>query len=151
MKRLPLYILLIALTFAAPVERVDVGKLRPVEVVMLYKENGYVILQTDTQDRGIGDNVIQALEDMYETAPAVIYLDTAEFLLIDRDAQEEAECLRHTLKGSVKVCLTEGKTDAKDAAKYLAVHHELPRFKQWRSGDNIPVLTNEKIIEKSRI
>lgn len=151
MKRIPIYILLVALTFIAPVDRVDVGKLQPVEVVAIYSESGQIVLQTDTGDTGWGADAAQALKDLKETAAAVVYLDTAEYLLVQKDIQQYIEPIRKDLKRSVKVCLTDGLLDLKQAGKYLGVHGDCPKLRDWKSGDNLPILTEEIINEKSRI
>lgn len=149
MKRIPLCIIIIALVFFAPVRRVNVGSLRPIEVVSVYKKDGQVIIETDTGDLGRGQDVVQALEDMKQTAPAVIYLDTAQYLLIATDSQLEADTLRKHLKGAVRVCLTEGEVSTEDAAKYLLVHGDLPKLRHWKPGDSVPVLRAENIFQKS--
>ena len=82
MKRIPIYIILIALVFIAPVRRVDVGTLEPVEIIAVSKERGMTVVRTDTDDVGIGKSIEQALEDLKQTATGVVYLDTAEFLLL---------------------------------------------------------------------
>lgn len=148
MKRIPLYIIILTLVFFAPVRRVNVGTLRPVEVVSVYRLNGKVIIETDTGDLGQGIDMEQAVQDMKQTSPAVIYLDTAEYLLFTNDCQYVAQELRSHLKGSVKVCMTQGQVSTKDAAKYLVVHGDLPKLKHWKPGDKLPVLTEEKLIEK---
>lgn len=150
MKRGIIYIVLLALVFAAPVKRADVGKLQPVEVVGLSIKDEAVCLQTDTGDSGKGATALEALNDMKETADGIVYLDTAQFLLMEEEAAQYADALRDHLKPSVKVCFISGKTDLKAAAKYLSVHHDLPKIKHWNVGDPLPVMTNEKIIEKSQ-
>ena len=140
MKRLLLYVLIIALVLAVPVERVDVAKLRPVEVIAIYKRDNRVILATDTDDTGEGATVIDALENMRRTSPAVIYLDTAEFLLIEAAAMGEMELFTERLKDSIRVCGLYGEVDLKRAAKYLPVHGNLPTLGRWNIGDALPVL-----------
>lgn len=143
MKRLLAYALILALVWVIPVERLDVAQLRPVEVIAVYKENGQVKLATDTEDMGIGADAASALENMRQTSPAVIYLDTAEYLLIAPGAEEEAEFLRSQLKDSVKLCGAFPSVNIKEAAKYLPVHGNLPRMKQWQPGVALPILTEE--------
>ncbi len=143
MKRFVLYALILALVWVTPIERVDIGKLRPVEVIAVYKSGNTVVLATDTEDLGIGRNAEEALEDMRSTSPAVIYLDTAEYLLIAEDAEEEAETLRDELKKSVRLCGVSGKVDLKNAAKFLPVHGKLPSLRNWKAEDTLPVIRSE--------
>lgn len=139
--------LILGAVLLLPVERMDVSQLRPIEVIAVYKEDGAVILETDTEDVGRGADALAALEDMKQTSAAVIYLDTAEYLLISQDAAEEAEKLRDTLKESVQLCVAQQKIDLQEAAKYLPVHGELPKLRNWKPGQILPIiwLENERI------
>ena len=143
MIRIPIYIIIIALVFIAPVDRVDVGNLRPVEVVAIYHEDGQMVVQTDTGDRGKGVDVESALRDMKRKTPAVIYLDTAKYLLINIQAQHGATALRNYLKPNVKVALFRDRTDLSNAGKYLDVQADLKAFNEWNPGDLVVVLTSE--------
>lgn len=144
MKRIILYALILILTLLLPVNRLDVAELRPVEVIYIYKENDRVVMETDTEDKGTGADAAQALADMRATSPAVIYLDTAEFLLIGEDAKEEAETLRSELKENVRLCEAAGQIDLPLAAKYLTVHGELPTFRSWNMDTRLPLIYTEK-------
>lgn len=153
MKRILLYVLILALVLLIPVESADVADLRPIEVICIYKEGNTVILETDTGDVGSGTNAIEALADMKQTSPAVIYLDTAEYLLVSENAAGEVDSLREILKDSVKLCMTKDKVALEDAAKYLPVHGDLPQIREWKTGDRLPILSLEngriKLSEKS--
>ena len=144
MKRIPIYIILIGMVFFAPVDRVDVGTLQPVEILAISKEEGMNVVRTDTDDMGIGKTVEQALDDLKQTAPGVIYLDTAEFLLIEKGCEQEAESLKQWLRKTVRVCSTQGNIDLKDAVKYLRAHGGFPKLCQWKITQKLPVLTTEK-------
>ena len=141
MKRIIIYVGILAAMLVAPVERADVGKLRPVQAVAIYKENDWVIIETDTEDLGIGATAQQALQNLQDTTAGIIYLDTAEYLLLSKDAQETAEQLRGELKDTVELCLMEQKVDIKESAKFLAAHGKLPKLKHWQNGQELPSLT----------
>ena len=49
-----LYVLILVLAFIAPVDRLDIAKLQPIEAVAVYLEEGEVVLETDTGDLGRG-------------------------------------------------------------------------------------------------
>lgn len=140
MKRILLYIVLLGLTAIVPVERADVGKLRPIETVAVYKENDQIVLQTDTEDVGIGATAMEALQNMKDTASRIIYLDTARYLLIGEGTKAAIEELRQVLKGKVDVCLTTGNIKPLDATKYLSIHGNLPQLYSWQPGQDLPVL-----------
>ena len=116
-----LYALIIALSLFAPVTRLDITKLSPVEAVAVYKEYGQVVLKTDEENEGRGENVHLALADLKKKASVIIYLDTARYLLVGEGAEAEAAALQAYLKESVLVGNYAG-GDVKEEAKYLDVH-----------------------------
>ena len=141
MKRIILYIGILAAMLAAPVEPADIGKLRPVQVVSIYKENDWIIMKTDTEDRGMGGTAKQALQNLKDTSSGIIYLDTAEYLLLTKDTQDAVEELRDELKDSVRLCMTAKQVDLVESAKYLNVHGWLPKLEDWKKDMELPVLS----------
>ena len=111
MKRIVLYAAILALVWLIPVERADVADLRPVRAVQIYMLNGEVALLTDTEDIGYGADALAALSDMKKTASGVIYLDTAEYLLVSEAAIGQVSQLRQHLKPSVTLYLCEKAVD----------------------------------------
>ena len=118
-----LYCIILLLAFFAPVDRLDVAKLLPVEAVAIYLEDEMVVLETDTEDQGRGDTVHSALEDLKEKATKIIYLDTARYLLVAEDAEAQAQELLQYLKPSVRKGVYAGGS-VKEEAKYLDAHSE---------------------------
>ena len=118
-----LYAVILALLFLAPLERLDVAKLLPVEAVAIYLEEGEVVLETDSEDQGRGDTVQAALENLKQNATKIIYLDTARYLLVAENAQAQAQELLQYLKPSVQQGIYAG-GDVKEEAKYLDAHSE---------------------------
>ncbi len=144
MKRILLYIVILGAVLAVPAESFDIGKLLPVQVVAVYKENNRVILQTDTEDMGIGDNAIEALQDLKDTAAGIIYLDTAQYLILGEDTAQAVEDLRGELKDSVQLCATEEVLKLTETAAFLDAHGQLPKLKQWETGMELPVLSKTR-------
>ena len=140
MKRIIIYIIVLAALLLAPVKGADIGRLRPVETVFIYHLNDQVVIETDTSDWGMGSDSAAALENLKDTTPGTIYLDTAEYLLIGEDAQEAAQQLRPVLKKSVRLCVAEQGIDLTAAADFLSGKDELTRLKDWTPGDNLPHL-----------
>ena len=126
-----LSIVILMLSLAAPVKRLDVAKLQPVETVAVYYSGNAVVLETDTGDVGQGSTAVKALQDLKESACSVIYLDTAEYLLIGPNAQNAAAKLRPFLKDSVKVGSYHG-GDIKKETAYWEIHGDLPKLKTWQ-------------------
>ena len=133
--RVVIYIVILASLFLIPVERADVAKLLPIEAVAIYVSDGEVIIETDTEDEGRGGSASQALQDLKTNTPAVVYLDTAEFLLVSRNAIFYVDELRGELKPTVKVCVCDAEGRVKDAAKYLDVHGNLQELRDWKAEE----------------
>lgn len=129
--RWSLYIIILLMLFVAPLERLDVAKLLPVQAVAVYTEGDAVVLETDTENKGKGVSIADALADLKENTPAVVYLDTAEFLMVSESAVSEMEEIKNYLKPSVKVCVCDAAGKVKDTAKYLDIHRKLPKLKDW--------------------
>ena len=119
--RILLYIVILAAMLFAPVDRLDIAKLEPVEAVAIYMEDGQVALQTDGESMGIGNTAQEALADLKENALAVIYLDTADYLLLGEGAEGAAQDLRQHLRKTVQTGKYNG-GNVKEEAKYLDVH-----------------------------
>ncbi len=117
-----LYVLVLAALFFAPVERLDIAKLEPVQTVAISVADGQILLQTDTDDTGIGATVEAALQDLEENTSGAIYLDTAQYLLVTKQAKQAVQTLRKYLRSSVVESIWDGKADIKQAARYLSVH-----------------------------
>lgn len=127
-----LYAALIVPLLFVPLNRVNVADLLPIEAVAVYMDGDQVILETDTEHKGSGKTAEKALAALKENTPAVVYLDTAEYLLVSPDAAEQVESLRPYLKPSTKVCVCQAAGKVKDIAKYVEIHRDLPTLKTWK-------------------
>lgn len=145
MKKLILYAVIIGATFFAPRERADIARLEPIEAIGIFEKDGQIRVKTDTEAEGAGESIEQALCDLKESTPGIVYLDTAEYLLVSKSAINEIRWLKNTLKGTVKLCLWDADADLSDAVKYLSVHGELPMLKRWSEGVQLPEYVCEKI------
>lgn len=141
MRRILIYVVILAAVLAAPVESMQVGELIPVQVVSVQKENEWIILETDTGNKGIGGTAKQALRNLKDTASGEIYLDTAEYLLLGKGTAETVEELRGELKKSVQLCEITKRVDLAEGAKFLSAHGKLPKLKSWKTGTQLPVLS----------
>lgn len=127
-----LYVAILASLFAAPLERADVAKLLPIRGVCVYIEDGNVVLETDTENLGRGVSVAEALDDLKRTTPAIVYLDTAEYLLVSPNAEECIGQLQNILKPSVKVCVCDASGRVLYTVKYLDAHGNLPKLRDLK-------------------
>lgn len=132
MRRLVYILLLIPLLFV-PLQRVNIADLLPIETVAVYMDGEQIVLETDTSDKGIGKTVEQAWASLKENAAKVVYLDTAEYLLVSEEALEQIDALRSYLKDSVKVGVCEAKDRVKEAVEYLRNHQKMPTLRQWKN------------------
>ena len=144
MKRTVIYVLILALLPLAPVKRADVAQLQPVEAIWLYKADGRVVICTDTFDTGEGDTALQAVEQLHRSTPALVYLDTADYLIVAEEARQDAAQLQGVLKTGVGVCLSRSEPDLETVARYLDIHGRLPSLEQWLNGEEPPLLLAEK-------
>ena len=88
MKRWWLYLGALLLVGAiSPFAGTDVGQLQPVQLVMVTAQQGAVEITTDTGDLGRGATVQEAFADMQQASPKKIFVETAEYLLINRAAE----------------------------------------------------------------
>ena len=129
--RILLYIVILALLVLAPVQRLDVAKLEPVQTVALSVVDGMFVIKTDTKNTGRGKDLAAAIEDLESNTPGVIYLDTAQYLLLAENAKDYAGWLEKYLRKSVRVSLWDGKGSVENASKFLGIHDDLPTLRRW--------------------
>ena len=160
MKRIVFYIIVLLMAVLIPEQGMDVGKLLPVELVSVYAEGKRVTIETDTGDSGRGGTIQEAFRNLEETTAAVIYLDTADYLLISDDAQHWLGDLQQYLKPKVYVCSCNVKMDLEEAASFLAIHKPNTVLKeavqegvikqelQTKDGRNFLSEKDEKVLDK---
>lgn len=134
-----IYALILASLLFVPLDRVRISQMLPVVAVAVREEAGKIVVETDCEVMGTGNSVAAAVEDLKRNTPAIVYLDTAKYLLISDDALGYISEVREYLKPSVKVCVSEEYGNIADYVRYLDVHGELPELKD---------MSHEKIIEK---
>lgn len=99
----------------------DVAMLEPVEVVWLHMEGDELAIETDTGARGTGKTLTEAAADMNAAASGEIFLDTAEFLILD-PAVSVTDDLFTLLRPTCRVTFTTAAPDLEKAAAYLRTH-----------------------------
>lgn len=141
MIRIILYILILNALWFAPLNRVEIANLEPIQAVWMNKEDGQILLKTDTGSRGTGQTVADALANLKETSPSIVYLDTAEYLLVSENAEEEIAALAPYVKKSVRLCQWDGEGDVEWAVKYANAHKIGTKICHWKTADKLPNLT----------
>ena len=137
--KIMLYITLAALALAAPRERADVGKLRPVEVIAVNQSGEGYVIRTDLGDRGAGATLAEAVNDLRDTAPGIVYLDTAEYLLLENEVTDTAY-LEQILKPRVRVCGAQTGIDLEGSGQYLDIHRPKERLRDGFSYNELEFL-----------
>lgn len=138
--RVILYTLILVSLFFIPLKRVEIANLEPVQAVWMREENGNVVLETDTEDKGAGATVDEALAHMKQNSSGIIYLDTVQYLFADESAQQQISAIRPYVKGSVRVCQWNGQGSIADAVKYVDSHRIGLKIKNWAQGSKLTEL-----------
>lgn len=141
--KLLLYMAILLAVLLFPSRGVDVGKLIPVEVIAVSESDGILTVSTDTGDLGRGRTIQAAVEDMKASAPGVIYLDTAEYLLIEPGAENQINAIRGYLKGTVRVCYGREGIPLEGIADFLSVHNPESRLDGVGDPSQIATITEE--------
>ena len=141
--KLLLYIALLLAVCFLPVDGTDVGELIPVEVIAISEADGMVTVRTDTGDQGTGKDLHTAFDDLQVSASGVIYLNTAEYVLLEPGTEVWLDAAGIYLKGDTKVCGAQGGITLDAIANYLSVHHPGIRLEEVREVAEIPYITEE--------
>lgn len=144
LRKLIIYGALFIAALMIPTRATELGKMKPVETVCIYKDRNMVVIETDTEDMGRGKTVSDALLNLKETTAGTVYLDTATYLLVMEDAEPYIPEIAGYLKKTVWICGAEGEIEVKDAASFLSVHKPEVKLKDWRKGTELEVLKEEK-------
>ena len=113
----------------------DVGKLSPVQVVLV-RNSEQVVLLTDTKEQGTGEDVVSAVINMKQTSAAEVFLDTADYLLIEPGAQVWITQLQKYLRPSCNVCYVTGGADLERAGLFLQLHEPSLTLADYEAGDH---------------
>ena len=119
----------------------DVGKLSPVQAVMVCSERDGLRILTDGGQTGWGKDVSAAMGDMKETSSARVFLDTADYLLLEPGMEGQLPELKEYLRPSCCVCFVSGSVDLTQAAEYLQLHQPDLTLTQYEAGQRkLPTL-----------
>lgn len=100
----------------------EVSELEPVALVRITAAAGSISIRTDTGAYGSGPDLEKAVADLHRSSPAGVFLDTAEYLIINEEGQGLLPELWDLLRPACKVCLGRGRLDLEQAREYLSVH-----------------------------
>lgn len=144
MRRWMIYVAVVGLALLLkPKDVMDVGELLPVELLYISREAGSIRAETDTGAVGTGRTLEEALEDLTQTAPGAIFLETADYLIVTDRTVNLLPRLTQILRPATQVCL--GINAGADAAAFLKAHPSKATLKDIRAGQEvIPTLIGSK-------
>ena len=119
--RLLCYAAVILLSIMIPAERTDIGRMKPMEVVMVTAEDG-IMVRTDTDDWGYGENLEEALENLRKSSNGIVYYDTVEYVLVNEKAMGLTQNIVEAIGGDASIYEYTGTIELKDIGAFLAVH-----------------------------
>ena len=103
----------------------DIADLKPVRAVYIHMEGRTLHIETDTGDSGAGADLTESCADLRAKADGEIFLDTAEFLILDPEVPITGEIFA-LLRPDCRVTFTDAPPDLEKAAAYLSQH--LPKL-----------------------
>lgn len=134
-------LLIVAAFGELPFSGTDVAELQPVEVIRVWSGHGLVGVETDTGDQGLGMDVASAIEDLKASTAGQVFLETAEHLIVTREALPLLSELADYMRPACTICLEAGETDLEEAAAFLEAHEPELKFRDFTAGEKtIPTL-----------
>lgn len=123
----------------------DIGKLEPVSVVQIIAADTGIELYTDTGAKGQGRDLDAAVADLKESAPKEVFLDTADYVLLWGNLDEEQKTIQEIFRPACGVCRAAPNMDLAEAAAYLKQHPPLRTLGELRTGQ--PEIQRLMIVE----
>lgn len=140
MKKIIIYVIVLLIALWIPVNRIDISNLEPIRAIWIDQENGKYVVSTDTEDIGIGDTVEQAVDMMKKGCEKIIYLDTAQYLLVSDNCKEAIGGISRFLKDKVKIGIWDGEGKIAKAATYMQTHRLGTKLKDYILGEKLPAV-----------
>lgn len=127
-----------------PQRGTDVGELLPVEVLLVEKEAGQYAITTDTGNFARGDSLKAAMDTLRNTAPGVIFLDTADYVLLTEETLSCIDALQGFVRPGTKVYTVEGEADPEKLGDFLRAHGpDTPLYRIIKEAKMVPKLRLE--------
>ncbi len=123
----------------------DIGTLQPVQAVMVTAQGSQILIETDTGDMGLGETVDAAIGNMKATSAYEIFLDTADYLLIEDGCIPLLSELDAHLRPSCSVCLLAGEPDLEAVGQFLQTHKPEVTLRRYLAGQTaLPTLRTQQ-------
>ena len=117
----PAAFLAITLLARMPHPAVDIARLEPVRSIYIDIDGETLTIETDDRFSGTGLDLREAYQDLTANADREIFLDTAEFLILDPDVPITAE-FYELLRPTTKVVWSADRPDLETISEYLTIH-----------------------------
>ena len=117
----PAAFLAVALLARMPHPAVDVARLAPVRSIYIDIDGETLTIETDDHITGSGLDLQEAYQDLTANADREIFLDTAEFLILDPDIPITEE-FYDLIRPTTKVVYAVEPPDLDTISDYLAIH-----------------------------
>ena len=104
-----------------PHPAVDIARLDPVRSVYLYMDGDIMTIETDSGDSGTGADLEAAYAALRANAHREIFLDTAEFLILDPNVPI-AEDFYEILRPTTQVVFSNKMPNLETISDYLTIH-----------------------------
>jgi hypothetical protein len=105
---------------------VNISDLLPIEAVSIDVVNDNIIVETDLGNVGVGRTVSDAVKNLKDNTPAIVYLDTVKYLVVSTDANMYAEEFKKWIRSGVDVYVGDITGSVEDVLAYLKAHRKLP-------------------------
>lgn len=120
-------------------------ELKPVQLLYVRKDGNRISVRTDTGDFGEGDTLPLALADLQSGTAGRIFLETADLLVLSREAESLLPQMGAYLRPAAMVCRAEYQIEPAEAADYLRIHRPgITLGMLRRKSCSLPVLKLEK-------
>ncbi len=141
MKRWMLLLALGMFLLWQPFSASDVAQLKPVEVIRVTTAPDGVLVETDTGEIGLGENLDEAFRDLKDTASGDIFLETADRLLVSPLAVQMLPELTGYLRPGCNICVEMGEVELDKVGAFLNIHEPRVTLQDHRAGQTVlPVL-----------
>ena len=110
---------------------VDVGKLRPAELVLISMESSEFRIETEDGAKGQGKTLEEAAADLRAGAAGEVMLETTAYLLLSGDVREW-EALAQLFPPDCRVCAVTGDVDLHQVLPWLKSHPPRESLRRMR-------------------
>lgn len=127
-----------------PQRGAEVGKLLPVETLLIEKQAGQYRVSADTGSAGRGDSLEKAVDALRAEAPGILFLDTADYVLLTGEAEDSMEKLQDYVRPGTRVYKLEGTAELSEIGPFLKTHGpDAPLYRLQKREMQLPKLTAE--------